>query len=112
MVGVRLEEEDTDTSGVLCEIDMWVGMRVRVLRAYVRMKKSLIVKMAAPNVQLLWLKCRVRNPRPKFVNKRDVPGGRLDGSGFASAVIRLAQILTIYKPRKDAGLLRLRQHRA
>lgn len=55
MVGVRLEEEDTDTSGVLCEIDMWVGMRVRVLRAYAGMKKSLIVKMAAPNVQLLWL---------------------------------------------------------
>lgn len=111
MVGVRLEE-DTDTSGVLCEIDMWVATRARVLRACVRMKKSLIVKMAAPNVQLLWLKCRVRNPRPKVVNKTNVPGGRLDGSGFASAVIRLAQILTIYKPRKDAGLLRLRQHRA
>ena len=94
------------------EIDMWIGMRVRVLRACVRMRKSLIVKMAAPNVQLLWLKCRVRNPRPKVIDKRNVPGGRLDGSGFASAVIWLAQILTIYKPRKDAGLLRLRQHRA
>lgn len=48
--------------------------RVSVLRACGRMKKSLIVKMAAPNVQLF--KYNGRSPPPRAVNndKRLVDG--------------------------------------